>query len=524
MKLVVLVGLLWASAAVAQDGQISGLAREPNGGRLLPSVELTIVSEEAGARVHATRSGADGRFVFDGLPYGGYTLSARKAGYEAGQPVTLSASVSEADPAAKVEVELRKSAVMAGQVTDPDGDPMVDIAVELYRWQTVRGRRRLVTSGSSTTNDLGEFRLHGLAPERYLVRVNPLTLLIVRGVLAYEYSPSYYPGSLDAAGAQSVPVRWGAELVGLDVQLEHAPRTAIEGRVFQSDGTVCDECLVSVVGESKEMVASVTARPDGSFALRGLPERQYDLVALPRRSVGGNAVQQVSLREDEPAVVAMTLGPARTVSGRAVFGPGSDSHEPVNYGVRLDAVAGAVFSRGRAAQSSAAVDGSFFIKDVVPGEYDLSVSGLPDGVYVDSVRVGGQPLPGVTLSVPSEYDLTDVSLRLADDGGEVSGLIDAGASAAPGQAAPLGVVALIPIPYGEGGRYELLASYRPEDGEFLFRSAPPGNYTLVAVPQSNRFDLGEPADVELLRRGGKRIEVRPGQRVQTEAPFLADLD
>ena len=524
MTRVAVLILLAVAVVAAQDGEIRGVAREPNGGRLLPSVEVTIVSDEAGARLYSTRSGADGRFLFDQLPYGDYTLSARKAGYEAGKPVTLSAAISDTDPAASVPVELRKSAVMAGQVTDPDGDPMVDIAVELYRWQTIRGRRRLVTSGSTTTNDLGEFRLHGLAPERYLLRINPLTLLVVRGVLAYEYSPSYFPGSFDAAGAQTVEVRWGAEIVGLDVQLDYAPRTAIEGRVLLADGTVCNECLVSVVGESKEMVASVTVRTDGSFALRGLPAKDYDLVALPRRSEGGNAVLPVQLREGEPTSVAMTVGPARTVSGRALFGPGSAAREPVKYGVRLDAAAGAVFTRGRAAQSNAAVDGSFVVKEVVPGEYDLSVSGLPDGVYLDSVRVGGQPLPGATLTVPSEYDLTDVDLRLADDGGEVSGVVDPSNSAVPGQVAPLGVAALIPIPYGGRGRFELLASYRPEDGQFLFRAVPPGDYTLVAVPTSNRFDLGEPADVELLRRGGKRVEVRPGQSLSTEAPFVPDRD
>lgn len=519
-----LAALLCAAWLPGQEGRFSGVAREPNGGRLLPSVELTLLSDEAGSRVLSARTGADGRFAFEGLALGAYTLTARKPGYEAGKPVTRAVSLTETDPEAKSTIELRKSAVLAGLVTDPDGQPMAKVAVELYRWQTIRGRRRLVTSGSATTNDLGEFRMHGLAPERYLLRVNPLTLFGIRGVLAYEYEPVYYPGTASPAGAAAVPVGWGSEVVGLDMQVSYAARTAIEGQVFTTEGEVCAQCLLSTVGASNETAAALTLRGDGTFALRGLPEGDYRLVAMPRRRGGGNAVLEARLSEEEPLRVAMTLSPAREVSGRALLGPGAESREPVKFGVRLDAVAGAQFSRGRPAQSSTASDGTFRITEVVPGEYDLSVSGLPDGVYLDSIRVAGRALAGLTLNVPSDYDLTDVDLRLADDGAEVSGIVAAEGRSEGEPLAPPGVVALIPLEYGAGGRYELLASYRPADGQFLFEAVPPGDYTLIAVPTSNRFDLGEPADVELLRRAGERLKVRARASIEANAPFLPNPD
>jgi len=519
-----LAALLCAAWLPAQEGRLSGVAREPNGGRLLPSVELTLVADEASSQVLSARTGADGRFSFEGLAFGTYTLSARKPGYEAGKPATRSVALTEAEPEAKADLILRKSAVLAGLVTDPDGQPMAEVAVELYRWQTIRGRRRLVTAGSSTTNDLGEFRMHGLAPERYLLRVNPLTLFGIQGVLAYEYEPAYYPGGTSPASAAAVPVGWGSEIVGLDIQVRYAPATAIEGQIFTAEGEPCAQCLVSAIGESNETAAAVTARADGSFALRGLAESNYRLVAMPRRRGGGNSVLEARLTKEEPLQVAMTLSPAREVSGRALLGPDAESREPMKFGVRLDAVAGAQFSRGRPAQSVASADGTFRITEVVPGEYDVSVSGLPDGVYLDSVRLAGRMLPGFTLNVPSDYDLTDVDLRLADDGAEVSGIVAAEGRAEGEPLAPPGVVALIPLDYGAGGRYELLASYRPADGQFLFKAVPPGDYTLIAVPTSNRFDLGEPADVELLRRSGERLKVRARASIESNAPFLPNPD
>ena len=83
----------------AEDGLIEGLVHGSDG-RPLPSVEISLIGSESASRPRTTRSGSDGRFAFRDLLYGEYTLSLTKAGYEAGQRVSASATLSDADPTA----------------------------------------------------------------------------------------------------------------------------------------------------------------------------------------------------------------------------------------------------------------------------------------------------------------------------------------------------------------------------------------------------------------------------------------
>jgi protocatechuate 3,4-dioxygenase beta subunit len=133
---------------------------------------------------------AGGRFRFDRLRPGRYTIVATAVGYlqggahsSDGMPptevaVTLETGVSRTD----LRIELVKPASIAGFVFDSDNTPVESAQMGALREVYVAGRRRFAIGSSTSSNDAGEFRFGGLAPGRYVVCVIGERLTVPRAV------------------------------------------------------------------------------------------------------------------------------------------------------------------------------------------------------------------------------------------------------------------------------------------------------------------------------------------------------
>src|SRR5215472_5857183 len=120
---------------------------------------------------------ANGAYEFKDLAAGRYNLSAGKGSFvglsygqtrpfEPGKPL----EVRNAQLLEKVDFSLPRGAVITGRVVDELGEPVADVQVAAMRYQYVQGQRRLVTGGrTSSTNDIGEFRIFALAPGQYVI-------------------------------------------------------------------------------------------------------------------------------------------------------------------------------------------------------------------------------------------------------------------------------------------------------------------------------------------------------------------
>ena len=125
----------------------------------------------------------DGRFTFDSLPAGSFTVSASKDGYASaafgavrpGRPGRLiTVAVGEVR---QVRLAIPRGAVITGMVRDPQGDPApgVTVAVLSRRFAPSSGEQRLVpVPGTNvSTDDRGIYRVFGLAAGSYLVTALP---------------------------------------------------------------------------------------------------------------------------------------------------------------------------------------------------------------------------------------------------------------------------------------------------------------------------------------------------------------
>ena len=138
--------------------------------------------------IQVTQSGstdAAGRFAIAGVAPGKYRLSAEHNGFLITQygargpnkPGTL-LTLEPGQKSSDLVLRMTPHGVIAGRVLDEDGEPVSIVDVQLSRQQYMQGRKQMVRAGGGNTNDLGEYRIFGLAPGRYFLsatsRQNPV--------------------------------------------------------------------------------------------------------------------------------------------------------------------------------------------------------------------------------------------------------------------------------------------------------------------------------------------------------------
>src|SRR5437867_7290183 len=77
---------------------------------------------------------------------------------QSGTTITLEARQRLGD----LQLRMTPNGVITGRIVDEDGEPMAYLQVEAMLSRYSQGRKQLVTYGSASTNDLGEYRIFGL--------------------------------------------------------------------------------------------------------------------------------------------------------------------------------------------------------------------------------------------------------------------------------------------------------------------------------------------------------------------------
>ena len=123
-------------------------------------------------------TGVDGGFRIENIAPGRYRMFVERTGFQEidkhhrrteGRTLTLAAGQEMKD----LVIHLQAAAVIEGRVTDEDGDPMAEAQVAVLRQTFVAGRSHWEQVGAERTNDLGEYRIAGLAAGSYFVSVTP---------------------------------------------------------------------------------------------------------------------------------------------------------------------------------------------------------------------------------------------------------------------------------------------------------------------------------------------------------------
>ncbi len=511
----------------------------------------------------------EGNFQIDGLSPASYSIASSAPGY-----ITLPPENEESAGVYRLgdfaSITLVKGGVITGKVMSADGEPLTGVSVNAVRTGNLEGEEDFspVTAGFGRnwrTDDLGVYRIYGLAPSSYVVRAGGGTGNFTSAFS--EDAPTYYPSSpRETAVVVRAPA--GAEVSGIDIRYRGEKGRTVSGKVIDKGGSESNrpggvEISLRVAG-SDTVIASAfqmggggrrgnRGGGDDGFALRGVPDGEYEVVAR-RGGFGGaesgaaSAPRRISVRGADVGGIELILAPLATLNGRVVIerrtGAASTANSTV---VSPDACQGPRRSfageillgaqrddnppreSSTAARSTstplAAPDANseFTLRNLDAGIYRLSVQ-LPDeNWYVRSMSLDRAPAPATRR--PSASAAASPAVKVARDGiaikaGEkVSGLIVAiaeGAAGVKGQVVKAGgenvagnlLVLLVPA---EKEAADNLLRYAQtvtnKEGAFNLKHLAPGRYLLLAKPLPK--DAAENGSDRLIARDhAKRLALR----------------
>jgi hypothetical protein len=118
---------------------------------------------------YAIATEADGKFVFNDISPGTYTLSATRTGFVAQSygsrtpgmnptPLKLDAG----QEMKGIAIKLTPQAMIYGRVVDEDDEPMSGVNIQAMRWAFSNGKKRLVFAGGGSSQADGTFVMGSL--------------------------------------------------------------------------------------------------------------------------------------------------------------------------------------------------------------------------------------------------------------------------------------------------------------------------------------------------------------------------
>ena len=422
-----------------------------------------------------------------------------------------------------------RGAAISGRVVDEFGDPVIYARVfaEVPAAPGTQTRTLAVTS----TDDFGEYRLHGILPGVCVIaviRLGGTVLFVANGPASIQTAGRsapekvYFPGTTTPADAERLTLAAGEERTDVDLVLRADPpalplvtqaliaqrggapppapdATAIvRGRVSAMDGRALARALVQLMPDADRIQSrAVAADADGRFEFRDLAAGTFHVYAtkpgyatIESQPGGAIAATLVSDRAFELGAgetresLDLTLSRWGSVSGSVV----DDERMPIaGANVQLLEIA---YSAGRrrlvpARQAANLTDDR--------GRY--RVFGVPPGRYVVSASVGGAStadLPGFGRGYfPNASDAAAAQFVTVGRSGDVAG-IDVSLSRSKTAKIAGQVVNALGVPTNPG-TLQLLPSARSgslvgvptgarltPDGAFEFPNVSPGQYIIRA--------------------------------------------
>ena len=554
-RLCVLVLLAAFAAAQEQASQkqtcgISGTVVRADGSQPIAKakVRLRVRTEEKDAdqdeaNERSSVTEADGTFHFDGITCTRYALEAERTGYlpirfgdrsffSGGAPIRLTAG----QKLSGITLHMVASAVITGKVTDGDGEPASNISVSALRPYRFRGKRQTVPAALEKTNDLGEYRLHDLAPGKYYVRAGGEDRggafgFSIRQFQEPEPAPAaavqpkfvdtatYYSGTAQMEQATPIELRAGDE-IHIDLSLLRVPAVKVRGRVV--GGGRQTMLFISGRGGLEPMQAPV--KSDGTFELAQIAAGSYTIsaVSVPDNiSDVGDAFSKmkkgsvrVTVGNNDLDGVVINLALAGQVTMRGQFSGlqnGADYRKIMIAAVSDkvgddDDLFGEMMGEGGMSYAILKQDGSFEMKGLKPGVYRVAVQATDPKLrdyFVQSMTSAGADVLASGLRITGAAP-QPLLVTISNAGAQLEGsVVDA-------KSQPQVGVTVVAVPAPEYRKQPDLFQTETTDqnGHFAFRGLRPGDYTVLALDGLQGEEYQDPEFLAQYESRGAKVKLR----------------
>jgi hypothetical protein len=497
-----------------------------------------------------TKTDRDGRFVFEKVEPGTYTVRIQQEGYFVEEQVgrnplnlfTRPVIVMAGQPIPDIAVSMVPGAAVSGRVVDVQGRPVVGMTVQAFQMGYENGLPSLVSGVTSATDDRGEFRLYRMPPGEFYLAASPLPGARGAAPPREGLVQTFYPDVLDAKAARMVRLAGGDDLTGMTITMRSSPMFTIFGQIVSSvppqaritaRGNVAVAPNLTLVPRDKNIAternlrSAATVAADGTFQIQGVTPGSYDLYATlnnatfdaaaaaagaPNAYFGRTAVD-VGSQNVQGVTVAIVPGVElkayATVDGSAAAASGI-----VRLVLQSDDSARRIPTYARGSQVLAGADGSFTIPHVNEGLYRVQVNpmvapqgrgrGQRGGVYVEDIREGGTSVHDNGLRIGKEAP-RPVEIIIKTNSGSIEG------AAYNSQQQPRSgaTVALVPQASRRQnpGLYRLATS--DPMGRFTLSGVPPGQYKLFAWESIPSGAYQNPEFIAKYEERGTAVTVNP---------------
>jgi hypothetical protein len=537
----------FAQVAPAPRAVLAGTVTKDPGSEPLKKalIELIAESQNNGGNYTAL-SGADGGFRIENIVPGRYRLFVERTGYQEidkqhrrseGRVLTLSAGQELKD----LVIRLQTAAVVEGRVTDEDGDPMPEAQVAVLRQTFVLGRSHWEQAGTERTNDLGEYRIAGLAAGNYFVSVSPppdfRSLIETTGnapaveihsgppsekPVPVAYQTTYYPGTRDRGQAAPIQLHAG-DSFPVNFSLIPSPSLSIRGSVVN----LPPGSSAAIMLQSRDfnlVLNGAEVHKDGSFEIRDVSPGAYTILAtLDNVAVPMMARQSLQIAE---SVEGLRLAPQAggTIYGHLRMETNANSiPDPSQMFLLLrssdndsdgdnDSLSSITMGISFSNVAHVNGDGSFEWKNVPAGNYAVQISEastMPDW-FLKSVTAGGRDVGDSGFSVSG--GTTNLTLVASANGAAAEGL------ASNQQDEPVADAVVVAVPEtrfrNHPDRYR--KALTDQSGRFRLRGLPSGDYTLFAWESVDGEAYCNPEFLKSYEGQGKALHVTEGLRVSVQ--------
>jgi len=514
----------------------------------------------------------EGKFAFDALPAGTYTVSAMKPGYvqtfygsrHPGRGPGVPVAVADGQRVS-VAIQIVPGAVITGTIVDARGTaaPNVPVAVVAVGATTVRG----------VTDDRGAYRVFGLAPGEYVVTALPRVGSGAggRGTAAGEiagitdaearwargagapaavastmpapgrpvaYAPVFYPGTTDISSAASVTIGVGEERSGVNLTLQIVQTARVSGTLLDPAGQAVTSASVFLYPRRRDQPSPADALvasgaltlpravvSASGFALTGVSPGEYTIVARSGPSSRGAppppgpvlwSISDLTVVDGRDQTdLVLRLAPGLKLSGTIAF-----EHTTLAPPADMSAIdlslqaSGSYFGFASASRASVAANGAFTFSSIVPWMYTLKATppGAAAGARwtLKSAILNGRDLADSAFEVKAGSDVTGLAITFTDRAAQISGrLVDAGGR-------PITRYSIIVFPTDRAlwlpSSRRIRAAPPATDGSFTVAGLPAGEYAIAAAEDVDASDLADPAFLTQLLASAYKVTLADGEQ------------
>jgi hypothetical protein len=449
MKLLALAAV--ALTLVAQDdkpqpappppGSITGAITDSNGA---PMKDVEVYAHRNTPREVRAVTDAQGHYTLRNVAPGQVRLSVAAPDSQGrtgwGPNASRQLPLAPGQDLANVDFRLTLYGRITGKVVDQNKEPVADISVFLVAREYSYGALRAVFAGGATTDDLGEYRMERIQPNRaYAVVATrrwrglpPLSDAPLDPSLRLPaVVPTYHPSSATLDSAEMLTLDPGEIRENVDIRIVRSPSLCLDAILASATGP---RDLRFEIAETQPASGRsgnggfYTAKPsgragqDGKIRVCDLHRGDYEL-SIDQRGTGpfsplvefGSAV--ITLADRDLAGVHVALRPKIPVSGEVVWdGPAPDPLPTTKLHINLETI-----TRTERANVQTDLPGQFtFEGGLAIDDYGLDVTGVPNGVYIKDITYAGRSILYTTLNPGATIADSGLRITLARDGGTIA--------------------------------------------------------------------------------------------------------